>query len=135
LASKEEAAGEGGRTGGLLDSMRRLAQTAVGLVETRLEIIVTELEEERLRLRRTLILAVVAGFCLSVAALLAVMFVVVVFWDTHRLTAIGGLLALFLGGGAVAGYALWRQTGGHARLFETTLGELRKDRERLGRRP
>lgn len=132
MASQEE---EGGRTAGLLDSVRQLAQTAVGLVETRLEIIVTELEEEKLRLRQTLILAVAAGFCVAVAALLAVMFVVVVFWDTHRLAAIGGLLALFLGGGAVAGLALWRQAGAHARLFETTLAELRKDRERLGRRP
>ncbi len=132
MAAQEE---EGGSKGGLLDSVRQLAQTAVGLVETRLEIVVTELEEEKLRLRRTLILAVVAGFCLAVAALLAVMLVVVVFWDTHRLAAIGWLLALFLGGGAVAGLALWRHAGAHARLFETTLGELRKDRERLGRRP
>jgi len=131
LASNEEA-GEGG---GLMDSVRRLAATAVGLVETRLEIVITELEEEKLRLRQTLILAVVAGFCLAVAAMLAVMLVVVIFWDTHRLAAIGGLLALFLGGGAVTAMALWRQAGAHARLFDTTLAELRKDRERLGRRP
>ncbi len=117
-----------------MDSVRRLAATAVGLVETRLEIVVTELEEEKLRLRQMLILGVVAGFCLGVAALLAVMLVVVLFWDTHRLAAIGGLLVLFLGGGAVAAMALWRQTGAHARLFDTTLAELRKDRERLGRR-
>ena len=122
-------------SGGLMDSVRRLAATAVGLVETRLEIVVTELEEEKLRLRQTLILAVAAGFCLAVAALLAVMLVVVIFWDTHRLAAIGGLFVLFLGGGAVAGMALWRQAGAHARLFDTTLAELRKDRERLGRRP
>jgi uncharacterized membrane protein YqjE len=130
LASNEEE----GAGGGLMDSVRRLAATAVGLVETRLEIVVTELEEEKLRLRQMLILGVVAGFCLGVAALLAVMLVVVLFWDTHRLAAIGGLLVLFLGGGAVAAMALWRQTGAHARLFDTTLSELRKDRERLGRR-
>jgi uncharacterized membrane protein YqjE len=131
LASNEEER-EGG---GLMDSVRRLAATAVGLVETRLEIVVTELEEEKLRLRQTLILAVVAGFCLAVAALLAVMLVVVIFWDTHRLAAIGGLLALFLGGAGWAVSAVLRQARGRARLFEVTLGELRKDRERLGRRP
>ena len=118
-----------------MDSVRRLAATAVGLVETRLEIVVTELEEEKLRIRQTLILGVVAGFCFAVAALLAVMLVVVVFWETHRLAAIGGLLVLFLGCGAVAGASLWRHAGAHARLFDPTLGELRKDRERLGRRP
>jgi len=131
LASNEEE----GAGGGLMDSVRRLAATAVGLVETRLEIVVTELEEEKLRIRQTLILGVVAGFCFAVAALLAVMLVVVVFWETHRLAAIGGLLVLFLGCGAVAGASLWRHAGAHARLFDTTLGELRKDRERLGRRP
>jgi uncharacterized membrane protein YqjE len=131
LASNEEER-EGG---GLMDSVRRLAATAVGLVETRLEIVVTELEEEKLRLRQTLILAVVAGFCLAVAALLAVMLVVVIFWDTHRLAAIGALLALFLGGAGWAVNAVLRQARGRTRLFEVTLGELRKDRERLGRRP
>ena len=126
---------EGGHAGGLFDSVRQLAQTAVGLVESRLEIVVTELEEEKLRLRQMLLLAVVAGFCLGVAALLAVMFIVVVFWDTHRLAAMGGLLVLFLGGGVAAALTLARQAASRERLFDVTLGELRKDRERLARRP
>lgn len=126
---------EGRHVGGLFDSVRQLAQTAVGLVETRLEIVVTELEEEKLRLRQMLLLGVVAGFCLGVAALLAVMFIVVVFWDTHRLAAMGALLVLFLGGGIAAATSLARQARSRERLFDVTLGELRKDRERLARRP
>jgi uncharacterized membrane protein YqjE len=129
-----QGTGGGGQGGGLFDSVRQLARTAVGLVETRLEIVVTELEEERLRLRQTLVLAVIAGFCLGVAALLAVMFIVVVFWDSHRLAAIGLLFVLFLGGGGFAATALVRHGRTRQRLFDATLGELRKDRERLARR-
>ncbi len=118
-------------TGGILDSVRQLGATFVGLLHTRIEIIATEFEEERVRLRQGLLLAIVAGFSLAVAALLAVMFLVVLFWDTHRLIAIGVLFLVFFSSGAACILTLMRYAKSRPRLFATTLDELAKDGERL----
>jgi uncharacterized membrane protein YqjE len=118
-------------TGGILDSVRQLGATFVGLLHTRIEIVANEIEEERVRLRQGLLLAIVAGFSLAVAALLAVMFLVVLFWDTHRLVAMGVLFLVFFGVGAGCVLTLVRHARSRPRLFATTLGELAKDGERL----
>jgi uncharacterized membrane protein YqjE len=125
------AEGESRSTGGILDSVRQLGTTFVGLLHTRIEIVATELEEERVRLRRGLLLAIVAGFSLAVAAVLAVMFLVVLFWDTHRLIAMGVLFLVFFGIGAGCVLTLARHARSRPRLFSTTLSELAKDGERL----
>jgi uncharacterized membrane protein YqjE len=119
------------RSGGFLHSARQLGATFVGLLHTRIEIVATEYEEERVRLRQGLLLAVIAGFCLAVATVLAVMFLVVLFWDTHRLAAIGALFLLFLGIGGGCVRALLRSARSRPRLFATTLDELARDAERL----
>lgn len=118
-------------TGGILDSVRQLGATFVGLLHTRIEIVATEIEEERVRLRQGLLLAIVAGFSLAVAALLAVMFLVVLFWDTHRLIAMGVLFLVFFGIAAGCVLTLARHARSRPRLFSTTLSELAKDGERL----
>lgn len=111
--------------------MRQLGATFVALLHTRIEIVAAEFEEERIRLRQGLLLAIVAGFSLAVASLLAVMFLVVLFWDTHRLIAIGALFLVFFGIGASCILTLLRHAKSRPRLFATTLGELAKDGERL----
>lgn len=121
------------QSGGILHSARQLGATVIGLLHTRIEIVATEFEEERVRLRQGLLLAIVAGFCLAVAALLAVMFLVVLFWDTHRLIAIGVLFLVFVGVGFVCMLSLVRNARSRPRLFAATLSELAKDRERLRR--
>lgn len=105
----------------------------IGLLHTRIEIIATEYEEERIRIRQSLLLAIIAGFSLAVAALLTVMFLVVLFWDSHRLLAIGVLLLLFAGIGFGCMLALARHARSRPRLFAATLKELAKDGERLRR--
>ncbi len=121
------------QSGGILRSARQLGATFVGLLHTRIEIVATEFEEERVRLRQGLLLAIVSGFCLAVASLLAVMFLVVLFWDTHRLIAIGVLFLVFVGIGGGCIVALVRNARTRPKLFSATLGELAKDGERLRR--
>ena len=125
---------ERGGGGGLLDSVRQFAQTFVVLLHTRIEIVVTEFEEERVRLRQMLLFAAFAAFFLGVGILLAVMFLVVLFWDTHRLAAIGILCLVFFGGGLACVLALMRYARSRPRLFDTTLSELAKDRDKLAGR-
>ncbi len=117
--------------GGIFDSARKLSANLVRLLQTRIEIVSTEIEEERERLRHGLLLAILAGFCLGVATLLAVMFLVVLFWDTHRLVVIGVLFLLFAAAGIGCVQSLGAFARGRPRLFATTIDELAKDAERL----
>ena len=122
---------EAGRAVGLLDSLRKLAGTLVAALQTRLELVATEIEEEKARLARIAVLAALAGFCLALAVNLAVLFLVVVFWDTDRLLAIGVLAGVFAAGAVALGLALRSAVAQRPRLLSATLAELRKDRKRL----
>ena len=118
-------------SGGLLQSLRNLAAMLVAVLQTRLELLVTEIEEARARFRRLLALAVVAIFFLSLSVLTLTLFVIVLFWDTYRLSVIGGLAAVYLVIGGTAAFAARRQAAAQPRLFSASLAELTKDRERL----
>jgi len=126
------AGGEGGGSStGLLASVRRLGSTFVALLQTRLELLSTEAEEHIVRLARLWLYAAVALFLLALGVVGATMFIVVLFWDTHRLTAVGSLTVFYLVAGiAVAWYAR-REARAQPRLFASSLAELTKDREQL----
>jgi len=117
--------------GGLLQSIKHLAQTLLGAAQTRLEIFATEIEEERVRLEQMLLYALAAAFCLAMGIVLCVAFVVVYYWDTHRLAAVGSLAAGFLGTGALLGWMLRNMAKARPKPFAITRGELAKDRAML----
>jgi uncharacterized membrane protein YqjE len=99
--------------------------------QTRLELLATEVEEERVRLGRLLLLGAVAAFFLALGMLTLTLFVIVLFWDTHRLLVTGLLAALYLGAGLALALAARREASARPRLFAASLSELAKDRERL----
>ncbi len=117
---------------GLFDSLRRLADTAVSAAHVRLQLLGTELEQEKLRLLDALWQVALALLLLGLALVGLFGFVVLLFWEGYRLPAIGVLTLAFAGGGA---WLLWRARetlrapeGG---LFALSLAELRRDREAL----
>jgi uncharacterized membrane protein YqjE len=124
---------EAGHAEGLLESLRGLAKTFVALVQTRLEIFASEFEEERTRLARIVMLAVVAAFCLGLAIVLLVLLVVVVFWDSNRLLAIGVIAGLFALGALAALVKLRAVSKHRPKFLSTTLAELHKDAKELER--
>jgi len=67
--------------------------------------------------------------------LLAVLLLVVAFWDTHRLLVLGSLAGLFLAAGGAAGWFVLHIARTRPRLFATSLSELLKDRQQLISRP
>ena len=67
----------------------------------------------------------------KVGVLLAVLFLVVLFWDTHRLAVLGLLSAAFLAAGTVALFGIRRRLAQRPRLFSRTLEELARDRREL----
>lgn len=123
------------RSSGLLASLQRLLASSAEVLRTRLEILSTELEEEGVRVRELFLLQQVALFFLGLGVLLATLFVVLAFWDHHRLAALGILAALYLTTGVGAVGFLRHKLKTHPRLFDASLNELRKDRERLNSRP
>jgi len=123
------------RTSGLLTSAQQLLATFVEILHTRIEIATTELQEAGEGARQLLMFAVAAVFFLALGVLFASLFIVVLFWDTHPLAAVGLLTLLYLGLGVGAAYAAYRRIKNRPQLFSTTLSELRKDRLRLTSRP
>jgi uncharacterized membrane protein YqjE len=123
----------GQRPPGLFASLRRVGATLIAILQSRVELFAHEIERERVRVTRLLILGVVALFFLALGAVTVTIFVVVLFWDSQRLIAIGFLAALYLAiGGGLALY-LKGEASRAARPFSASLEQLRKDREHYGR--
>ena len=125
---------EAGHSESLIDSLRDLARTVVALVETRIEIFASEIDEERARLARVLVLAVAAAFCLGLAVVLLVLVVAVIFWDTNRLLAVSVITGVFALGALAALLALRSAIRQRPKFLSATLAELRKDGKELERR-
>jgi len=119
------------RPPGLVDSLSRLGRSALGLLRTRLEILGTEIEEERIRFARLALAVAAIAFCLQMAVLLFVAFLVVSLWETHRLATLGAFAAFFLAAGVVGGLVLKRRLARRPKMFASSLGEFLKDEERL----
>ena len=121
-------------TSGLMESLKRLVHTLVSIGQTRLELLSNELEEERFRISRILVVGVITLFFFGLAILLATLFVVVLFWDSHRLMAIGGLAIVFMVGGLLSLNTFRTLCRERPKLFAASLAELNKDREQLSSR-
>lgn len=116
---------------GLMGSVKRLISSLFGIFATRLELLANELQEERLRLTQMLLLALFALFCFGMALLLLTVFIVVLFWDDHRLAVLGGSCVFFSLVGAALLLRL-RATGrAGSKLFSASIAELDKDRQSL----
>ena len=119
------------RPPGLVDSLSRLGRSGLALLRTRLEILGTEIEEERIRFARLALAVAAIAFCLQMAVLLFVIFLVVFLWETHRLATLGGFAVFFLVAGVVGILVLKHRLARRPKMFASSLGELVKDEERL----
>ena len=116
---------------GLLGSLRSLSSLVVAIAHNRLNLLSTDLEIARERTVSVLIMVLVALFCLCFGALLLALFVVVIFWDTHRLLALGSVTGLFLLVGGVYLLRVIRALKRMPATFEASLSELAKDYRHL----
>lgn len=119
---------------GLKGSVQALMVTVLAIFQTRLALLSTELEEEKQRLLATMAWGAVAILLGSFALMFLALFVAVLFWDSHRLLALGAMAAVFA---ALAAWAVWRVrqlTSARAHPLEATLAELEADRHALMQR-
>jgi uncharacterized membrane protein YqjE len=116
---------------GLLASLSTLAATLVAIAHTRLDLLSSDLEEEREHLLSLLVLSLSALFFLGIGVLLATLLVVVAFWDTYRLPVLAVLAGLFLAAGITAWRIALHKARTKPRLFAASMSELLKDRQQL----
>lgn len=119
---------------GLAASLRRLGASAVELLHVRLELLVNELEQEKLRLLEALLLAGVALLALGLGALLLVLFIVAVTPDRWRWLVLGGLAVSCLAGGLLALFAARRRLHAGGGLLHASREELALDAAALNPR-
>jgi uncharacterized membrane protein YqjE len=116
---------------GLFASLKGLFGTSLALVQNRLQLLGVELAEERLRLLSLVTYGAVAFICLSAGLVFLAVFLTVLFWESHRLLALGVFSALFLGAGIATLLMALSYARAGSMLFKASLAELAKDSEAL----
>ncbi|MDX8380009.1 MAG: phage holin family protein [Gallionella sp.] len=116
---------------GLLDSIKRLLSTLTTVAATRLELLANELHEARLHLEQILLYSILALFCFCMMIMLLTVFIVVLFWDDHRLLVLGGLGAVFFVLAVSLMAHVQRIVKAKPKLFSASLAEFSKDKTQL----
>ena len=105
----------------------RIAATLVAMVGTRLELAAIEFQEDARRLLGYLAWTLLAVFLAAGAVMLVALFVILLFWDTYRLQAVGGMAVLFGALAAIIVLKVRASMNAEAPLLSATLAELRND--------
>lgn len=117
--------------GGLMNSMQRLLGSLLSVLQTRIEIVATELEEERERVKELVLYGVFALVFISLGMITLTVFVTLWLWESYGVHALGVIGAVLLGTGIAIALRARRNERARPRLFSTTLAELRKDHQTL----
>lgn len=117
--------------GGLMSSMQRLLGSLLSVLQTRIEIVATELEEERERVKELVLYGVFALVFISLGMITLTVFVALWLWESYGVHALGVIGVVLLGTGIAIALRARRNERARPRLFATTLAELRKDRQTL----
>lgn len=113
------------------ESLKGLADSGLATLQTRLELFSVELKEEKLRASGFLFDTVLAALFIGFGVVFLMAFLTVLFWDSHRLLALGlATTGLFIAGVWAATRAAGRLRTG-SRLFASSLAEIAQDREAL----
>ena len=112
-------------------SLKALSANLLGIVQTRLELLSTDISEERERIVTLVVFALGALFSIGIGVVLLAILVVVALWESNRLAALGGMIVFFLMLGAILGWILLNKLRSTPRPFDASISELAKDRQEL----
>ena len=115
----------------LAESLHGIVDAGLQTVQTRLELLAIELQEEKLRLAGLALNAVLAGLLLGFGLMFLMVFLTVLFWEEHRLLALGISTAICLIGGLLAASKAAHAFRSGTKLFSASLAELTRDRAAL----
>ena len=116
---------------GLFTTLKALSSNLLAIVQTRLELLSTDVAEERERLLKLLVMVLIALFCLGVGVMLLALLIVVALWESNRLYALVGMIAFFLVAGLGVGWTAIQWSRRQPRLCDASITELTKDRQDL----
>jgi len=119
------------QTAGLFASVKTLASTLLGIAQTRLELLASEMEEDRLRMARLMFLSLLAFFFFCLGMVLITLLIIAVFWDTYRLLTIALIAAIYIGFAVGLAIYVMRELRRKPKLFSASLAEFVKDRAML----
>lgn len=114
----------------LFAALKNIAVTLLASGKTRLELLVNEIEEEKLRAINLFLMAQGMVFCFGVGTLLAVAFLTVLFWD-NRLLVLCASAGFFLVLGGFFFALFKRFTHRPEKAFATSIAELKEDLRQL----
>lgn len=115
-------------SGGLLGSIRGLADGLLDSARERLELFALELHEEKFRAIQLIIWISIAAFSAILAVTFASLAIVYLFWESARLAVLGGFAVLY--GAAFVWIVFYcrRLIARQPKPFEGTIAELQQDR-------
>jgi len=121
-----------GASAGPFESLKALARTAVDILHTRFDLLVTEIHEEQSRVAELLLYAAIAILSIFLAIVVIAVFIVASLWDTPYRTLATGLVAAALAiVGIVCAITFVRKAKVRPKLFSSSLDELGADLDRL----
>ena len=114
--------------GQLAGTTKRLVSHVVAITENRLELLVVEVQEERERFLRVILLALGVAVFGLLAGVALTMAIAIIFWERSPIAALLVLAALYFG---CAGwlYAVFTKFQRNWQTLSGTIEQLRKDRE------
>jgi uncharacterized membrane protein YqjE len=119
---------------GLLESLRRLCSNGLALVQNRIELFAVELQEQKVRLVKTLLLTALTVFLGNTAVLVLTATVVVLVGEEAFKFVLIGLSLFYSLAALAAGLLLRRELRSAPPPFADSMSELKKDCECLNPR-
>lgn len=116
---------------GMFQALSRFSGTLLGIVQTRLELLRTELQEEVQYAAKLALWGFVAAFAGLMALFMGALTVIFVFWDTHRLVTSLAMVGVFVAIAVAAALVTSHKLRTKPPMLDATLAELAKDREQL----
>jgi uncharacterized membrane protein YqjE len=129
------SAGAGGEAGreGLFSALKNLLGTLLAIGKTRAELLVTEVEEEKLRLMSLWAKAFSVAWLFALGTVMAICCIALLFWE-QRVLVFGVAACLFISVGVLVFASLRRQLSQPSKMFRASLAELETDMAHLRRR-
>jgi len=112
---------------GLFASLRRMLATLIALIQTRLELVGVEIEEQVAHAASVLLWSITAIFFASLSVLLLALTIVIAFWDQHRLLAAALVTASFVLTALIAALVARHRLHTRPRLLATLAREFERD--------
>jgi len=118
-------------TDGILESLRRVCDTVLAVLQNRLELFGVEVEEQKARLLRVLFLGSVAVLLANAALFVVTATIILLVEEGARVVVMVGLSLLYTGAAGGIFWLLRKELRSAPLPFTDTVSELKKDREWL----